>query len=95
MKIWGNAGERQELILTKILNNKGKYIAYERKSSISDGWKLSRTIRRSYSEENKTRRYIISLRVFVYVQSKVVLCMLSGRCCRGAYSAAPERIGYA
>ena len=65
------------------------------KSCKTDGRKLSRIFRRFYNEENKTRRCIISLRVFAYVQSKVVLCMLSGRCCRGAYSAAAERIGYA
>ena len=37
--IWGKAGERQEQILAKTLKNKGKYIAYERKSCIS-GWNV-------------------------------------------------------
>ena len=39
--IWGKTRERQNQILTKTLKNKGKYIAYERESCISDGWKLS------------------------------------------------------
>ena len=38
--IWGKTRERQNQILTKTLKNKGKYIAYERESCISDGWKV-------------------------------------------------------
>lgn len=34
--IWGKTRERQNQILTKTLKNKGKYIAYERESCISD-----------------------------------------------------------
>lgn len=41
--IWGKAGERQEQILAKTLKNKGKYIAYERKSCIS-GWHVIRKV---------------------------------------------------
>lgn len=42
--IWGKTRERQNQILTKTLKNKGKYIAYERESCISDERVSARTI---------------------------------------------------
>ena len=42
------------------------------KSCKTDGWKLSRIFRRFYNEENKTRRCIISLRVFACMHSSAL-----------------------